>query len=443
MMGSDKIELIEKRLKFQEIKDYEIYLTKTNIIETQFLKNKIESERELHTFDYFLRILSHKENETGVGIVKGNSFNSNNVDSNIRLCSTLSKHNLSSKYELPYPQKLGYVKTAEEKVLKNPKQINRDLTEEIQSEIAGYKEISPTFGRFRIHIQDKYLRNSNNVDLFAQKSYFYFEFALKAQNKGKLAESWETGYVKNIDQLRFPERIQKWVKIAKDTLKASLPISNEKAIVLFPTHILKDALNSVVAFHSSGRAKHEGLSKFEINKKVATENLTIFDNGLLQGGLMTNSWDGEGNPQEVNKIIDNGIFKKRLFDQKYAILENTKSSGNGIRNSDGSISNTITNLQIEPGVISLKEMISEIKEGYYIEKCSWLNPDPLSGFFGTEIRNGYYIKNGELRHPIKGGNLSGNILKMLSNCLYISRETEFAENSYFPSIFFDNLSISS
>lgn len=87
-------------------------------------------------------------------------------------------------------------------------------------------------------------------------------------------------------------------------------------------------------------------------------------------------------------------------------------------------------------------MISSIKEGYLIEKFSWLNPDELSGFFGAEIRNGYYIKDGEFKNPIKLGNVSGNVLEMIKNCQYISKETEYVENSLLPYIAFANLTVS-
>ncbi|MHA1297297.1 MAG: metallopeptidase TldD-related protein [Promethearchaeota archaeon] len=103
----------------------------------------------------------------------------------------------------------------------------------------------------------------------------------------------------------------------------------------------------------------------------------------------------------------------------------------------------VSNFVIYPGDISFEEIISEIKEGYYIEKFSWLNPETISGFFGAEIRNGYYIKNGKIDHPIKLGNVSGNVIEMIKNCKYISKEQEFSENSLFPYIAFTNLSVSS
>ncbi|MHA1460026.1 MAG: metallopeptidase TldD-related protein, partial [Promethearchaeota archaeon] len=107
------------------------------------------------------------------------------------------------------------------------------------------------------------------------------------------------------------------------------------------------------------------------------------------------------------------------------------------------IVNGISNFKILPGDISFNDMVSEIKEGYYIDKFSWLNPSEVSGDFGAEIRNGYYILNGEFQNPIKLGNVSGNVLEMVKNCVYISKEREFNENTLFPYMAFKNLNVSS
>jgi PmbA protein len=153
-------------------------------------------------------------------------------------------------------------------------------------------------------------------------------------------------------------------------------------------------------------------------------------------------WDGEGTPHQNTEIIKDGIFQNRLFDEKYAILENAESTGNGIRSLNGAVGNYVSNFQITPGDVSLEEIKSNIKEGYFIERFSWLNPDELSGYFGAEVRNGYYIKNGEYKNPIKLGNVSGNILEMVKNCIYISKETEYTENSLLPYIAFSGLTVS-
>ena len=213
--------------------------------------------------------------------------------------------------------------------------------------------------------------------------------------------------------------------------------------MVFSPWVLNKSLNPVIGNHASGKAYHQKISRFKIDEEVASDDITIIDNGLLNGGTRTSGWDSEGSPHQRTEIIKNGIFQKRLYDQKFALLSNQKSTGNGIRKLTGTVDNGISNLEILPGTMKFNDIISDISEGYYIEQFSWLNPSKLSGAFGAEIRNGYYIKNGKFDYPIKLGNISGNVLKLIGECQYISKEREYFENSLFPYMVFNNLTVSS
>ncbi len=438
-----KLDIIEKRIKAKNISQYEIFLIERNIFESIFLKNKPDNEREIENTEYFLRILNQSGNKTGIGIIKGNSMNLQNIDNTIETCLRASKTNVTPKYNFPEKKLLPEISMVDKKVLNDPVGIKKDLCEELIKVVNEQKNVLPTFGRFRIHVHHSFLRNSNQLNLEASKTFFFCEFSLKAEKDNKLAEYWTYNYFKEREHLNFEHRIKKWAILAIDNLTAELPKPNPKSIVIFPPHVLKIAINSVIGFHTLGFAHFEGVSAFNLEEKIASDNFSLTDNGLLNGGLNTSPWDGEGNPHQKTEIINQGIFKNRLYDQKYALLESTISTGNGIRDDDGSVINGISNFTILPGEISLDEMISNIDEGYYLEKFSWLRPDPISGFFGAEIRNGYYIRNGKFKNPIKLGNVSGNVLQMINNYVYISKEREFAENSYLPYIAFTDLDISS
>jgi predicted Zn-dependent protease len=442
-MSNEKLELIEKELKSKNIEEYEIYLLEKNIYETIFLKNQADNEREIRDFEYFIRILSQKKDETGIGVIKGNSLDKGQIDKNIDICTTLSKFNSSTKYFFPGKTQISYLGMANKKILEDPIAIKNDLAETLISEASQQKDVKTTFGRFRIHSYHSFLRNSNALNLDSKKTFFFVEFALKAQENGKLSEFWDVGYYKEEEHLKFNERVNNWARRAKDTLKAEEPKPANNAIVIFSPSVLRAAINPVIGFHALAVAHFEKVSRYNIGDKVASDNITLIDDGLLNGGLSSNSWDSEGSPQQETEVLKNGVFRNRLYDQKYAILDDVLSTGNAKRAESGTVVNGISNLKILPGDISLEEMISNVKEGYYIEQFSWLNPDETSGNFGAEIRNGYYIKNGEFQNPIKLGNVSGNVLEMVKNCLYISKERVFSEHVLFPYMAFNNLNVSS
>ena len=442
-MTSDKLDQIENVLKSKNIEEYEIYLVEKNLFESMLLKNKRDIEREITNVEYSVRILSQYEDGTGIGVIKGNSLDSKQLEQNISRCIELSKVNSGLKYHFPAASNPPKIITAEDKLIKNPVTVKNDLVEELISNCADQRNIEAPFGRFRTHIHHNYLRNSNNIDLDSLNTFYFIELSLKAEKDGALSEFWDVSYYKNREHLKLEERITEWANMARDTLNARIPEPEKEAIIIFPPNVLREAINPVIGNHSLAKTHSENVSQYSVNDQVASNEFTLIDDGLLAGGLDSNPWDAEGIPHQKTIVIENGIFKNRLYDYKYALKDNAKSTGNAARSFGGTVTNGISNFVIHSGEISKEEMISEIKKGYYIQKFSWLNPNPVQGFFGAEIRNGYYIENGEFKYPIKLGNVSGNVLEMIKQCLYISREREYCQESYFPYIAFKNLTVSS
>ncbi|MHA2287246.1 MAG: metallopeptidase TldD-related protein [Promethearchaeota archaeon] len=442
-MSFEKLNRIEAILNSKKVQEFEIFLIEKNIFETIFLKDKPDNEREISDFEYFIRILTQKSNETGIGVVKGNTLESSQIEKAINACLRLSKINSSLKYKFPSTMNMTPVDTADKEIISDPLKVKREITDVLISEVKQQKDILPTFMRFRVHDNHSFLRNSTGLSLDARKTFLFMEFSLKAQQNGKLSEFWDEGYYKEKEHLNLNERVSTWAKRARDTLKAVIPKPSGNALVIFSPGVLKRAINPVIGTHAIAKAYTEKISRFHPGDVVTSENITLIDDGLLEGGLGSNSWDSEGTPHQITEVIKNGVFQSRLYDQMYAMREKKQSTGNARRAESGAIVNGLSNFKILPGDISFNEMISDIKEGYFIDKFSWLNPEDVTGNFGAEIRNGYYIKNGELKNPIKLGNVSGNVLEMVKNCVYISKELEFTENSLFPYMAFKNLNVSS
>ncbi len=436
--------LIEKQLKKLNVEKWELLLTKTFTIENQFRGFDLEITRDYEILNYFLRIFVDKNDKMGIGVVQGSTLDEKIINETINSAIKMANLNSSIKYDLISPgSKYPTLDIAENKIISNPFDFIQDISEKLTNIISRYKGVIPTFGKLRAYINDKKLVNYLGLELDSKSTYLFIEYALKAESTNNLAEYWAKSYFKNSDQLDLENRIPKWAKIAKDTLVAKRPQLQKSATVLFPPIVLKDAFTNTIGFHITGKSKVEKISKIKIGDQIASKEFNLTDNGILTGGLRTHPWDGEGTPQRLTKIIENGVFISRIYDLKHAQILNKKSTGNGIRSSNGTIENDFTNLEISPGNTKLSDIISQIKSGVIVEEFSWLNPNRITGDFGAEIRNGYIIKNGEISTPIKGGNLSGNVFDMIKNIEFISIERNFEENTLIPYIVCKNLIISS
>lgn len=437
---NEVMDLLVKRVEAASIPMWDVFCITFDIYETQFRQYDIEITRHAVNFYYIIRTYFSKGEKFGEGIIKANALEPDHIDLYIKQSQKLANLNVSPKYELPQPgQTYPNVKLAEDKVVADPEGVLSDTSEEYLSIIQDLSRVKPTFGKLRIYVSTRALRNSEELALHDMKSSFYLEFPLKAEESGKLAEYWGFGYFKNSNQLDLRNRLSKWAELAVDSLHTITPPTAKSITVIFSPKMLWDALSTTAGYHSTGAALYDGISKFEPGAEVALDDFSLIDDGLMEEGLFVGNWDGEGNPQKTTPFIKNGIFQGFLFDQKYAALEKSTSTGNGLRSLDGNIINGTTNLEIPPGSESLEELIESIKYGLFIEEFSWLNPSSVTGDFGSEIRNGYLIENGKKTSAIKGGNLSGNAFELIKAIEGISKEQVIQSKHKFPFVKFSGL----
>jgi len=157
--------------------------------------------------------------------------------------------------------------------------------------------------------------------------------------------------------------------------------------------------------------------KDKIGAKVASDALTIYDDGLLKGGLRTAKFDGEGTPRQRTLLLEKGVLRNFLYDNYAAKKEGKESTGNASR--AGYLSTPsieTTNFHIMPGATKAEQLISEVDEGlmvYFLQGAHSSNP--VSGEFSVVATPAWKIKKGEVTHCSRGVMLAGNIFEVLKN----------------------------
>jgi PmbA protein len=163
--------------------------------------------------------------------------------------------------------------------------------------------------------------------------------------------------------------------------------------------------------------RNQSALKGKIGKKVASEILTIYDDGLFSGGLRTWKFDGEGIPQQKTPVIEKGVLRNFIYDDYAAKKEGKESTGNASRAGYLSTPNVeATNFRIIPGDKSPEELISGLREGflvYFLQGAHSSNP--ASGEFSVVATPAWKIENGDVAYATKGAMLAGNIFQVLTN----------------------------
>lgn len=416
-------EFILKELE-KNSEEYEVYLQKTEINEIHLQKNKISFIDKTIDSGYGVRV-----HEKGMGFSSSNIFSPVGIRQTIK--NALKSSDMTQKVEFTFPSKQPFkeIENIDKKIKNKGDEAVRDYSNQILNSIP--KDVTISFGKIRTYDSQIEIVNSEGLDLSREETNFMLELSIVLEKNGKKVEFWPHEYRRRIDDLPV-STFKEWIKIARDQFIAEEPRTETTTVIFSPTSVL-DGLGSVIDPHSTGSAKVNEISKFSPGDKVASDSLTIISDGLYPYGLMTSEFDDEGVPQRKNVLIERGVFKNFIYDQFYAIKDGNKSTGNGLRQDDtffvfdgkyGSTPiNRTSNFFVKPGNKTLEQLIEEVRHGILVDHFSWLTPDGTTGDFSSEVRVGYYIENGELTKPIKGGLVAGNILDMIKNISGVSNQS--------------------
>jgi len=163
----------------------------------------------------------------------------------------------------------------------------------------------------------------------------------------------------------------------------------------------------------------------KVGEKIASEKLTLYDDGTYEEGLYTTKFDDEGTPTQKTLLIEKGVLKGFLYDSITANIDNVESTGNCVRweppTWDVFFARSfscrprvwMSNLVIEPGSKKLDELVGEISKGLFLLNIfSGFTMSP-SGDFNLPVVHGYIIEKGEITGAIKEATIQGNVFETL------------------------------
>ena len=158
-------------------------------------------------------------------------------------------------------------------------------------------------------------------------------------------------------------------------------------------------------------------------QQVASEGVTIVDDGTLHQRRGSLTIDDEGTPTENTVLIENGILKNYMQDRLNARLMGTKSTGSGRRESyKHVVLPRMRNTMMLSGKYSQDEMISSVDKGIFAVSFGGGQVDITSGKFVFNCTEAYEIINGKIGSPIKGATLIGDGPSSLKEILMVGND---------------------
>lgn len=161
----------------------------------------------------------------------------------------------------------------------------------------------------------------------------------------------------------------------------------------------------------------KGMSVYsgKIGQQVASQLITVIDDGTDPGQRGTTAMDDEGAQTHRTVLIENGVLRTYMSDRKHAQKLGIPESGNGRRQSFRHLPICrMTNTMIAPGESDPADILASVDDGIFVRKMGGGQVDVVSGNFAFEVTESYRIRDGRLAEPLRGATLVGQGPKLMS-----------------------------
>jgi PmbA protein len=164
-----------------------------------------------------------------------------------------------------------------------------------------------------------------------------------------------------------------------------------------------------------------------LGEELASSALVLADDGTDPGGLASAPFDGEGTPRGRTPLLRDGKLLAYLHDSYTARRGGARSTGNASRASYRSPpSVSPSNLILEPGELSLGQLIAETGDGVYVTEVAGLHSgvNPVTGRYSVGA-TGRAIRGGELAEPLREFTIAGDLIGTLAAVRAVGSETRW------------------
>lgn len=230
------------------------------------------------------------------------------------------------------------------------------------------------------------------------------------------------------------------IKAINDDLKEIVDVAIKKLYAsdcpggMMPV-VIENGFGAVIFHESCGHAleatdvvKNISVLSNKLGEKIASEKVTLIDDGTIPNKFGTTTYDDEGNKTQKNILIENGVLKSYLVDYLNSSKMNHPITGSARRESyKYAPISRMNNTYLAPGKDKIEDMIKSIKYGLYAKTLGGGQVNTITGDFNFSVSEAYLIRDGKISEMVKGASLIGNTKDILNEVEMVSDNLALGE----------------
>ncbi|WP_050426068.1 TldD/PmbA family protein [Bradyrhizobium tropiciagri] len=213
-----------------------------------------------------------------------------------------------------------------------------------------------------------------------------------------------------------------------------------KVPVVFDPRVAGSIVGHLVgAINGASIARKTSFLKDKLGEQLFSRDIRIIDDPLRVRGLRSQTFDAEGVKVKKTALIDEGVLTTWVLDSATARELGLVTTGHAHRGVSSSPSPGTYNLHLEPGAVTPKELISDIKQGFYVTDLIGSGVNGVTGDYSRGA-SGFWIENGEITYPVSEVTIAGHLLPMFKS-LVAANDLEFRYGVNSPTLRIEGLTL--
>ena len=421
-------------IKQQKVSDFEISVGKSSGVSTTVRLSNVETlQYHLDTsFNVSVYIGKNKGQATSVDLSKASLKNA------IESACLIAKYTQEDPFnglapsermawdipnlDLYYPWNLDAKKSIE--IAKECEQIALEQNEINNSDGA---ELSSSEG-------ESVYANSNGLIANLKNTRHSLFCSLIAKRGDEMQTAYEYGVTIDSNDLTSPSKIGlEAARLAQEKL-GSRHLSPQKCPIIFTSRQSSGLFSQLLgALSGSRQYKKTSFLLESLGSKVLPDSISIYEDPLKLKTLGSRSFDQDGVLKKKQFFVEEGIVSSYLMGQYSANQMGLESTANA-----GGVSNCYIKSNFDGGIT---ELTKSMDKGLIVTDLMGHGVNATTGDYSRGA-SGFWVENGEIKYPVSGITIAGNLKNMLKNVVSIASDVDFRSNLKVGSTLISEMTIS-
>jgi len=421
-------------IKQQKVSDFEISVGKSSGVSTTVRLSNVETlQYHLDTsFNVSVYIGKNKGQATSVDLSKASLINA------IESACLIAKYTQEDPFnglapsermawdtpnlDLYYPWNLDANKSIE--IAKECEQIALEQSEINNSDGA---ELSSFEG-------ESVYANSNGLIANLKSSRHSLYCSLIAKRGDEMQTAYEYSVAIDSNDLTTPSKVGlEAARLAQEKL-GSRHLGPQKCPIIFTSRQSSGIFSQLLgALSGSRQYKKTSFLLESLGSKVLPESISIYEDPLKLKTLGSRAFDQDGVLKKRQFFVEEGIVSSYLMGQYSANQMGLESTANA-----GGVSNCCVNSNFDGGIT---ELTKSMDRGLIVTNLMGHGVNATTGDYSRGA-SGFWVENGEIKYPVSGITIAGNLKDMLKNVVSIASDVDFRSNLKVGSTLISEMTIS-